>query len=85
MSSSLRWVMHGRAFCSEWEKMEFSIMDGPTSQGSSSIVKEPGNNPGDDSGAIGGLNTRRKDVSPFNDFTDSDMTMCTQKHTGMAM
>jgi hypothetical protein len=77
--------MHGHAFCSEREKMEFSIMDGPTSHGSSSIVKEPGNNPGDDSGATGGLNTRRKEVSPFNDLTDKDMAMCTPKRTATAV
>ena len=40
---------------------------------SSRIVKEPGNNPGDDSGAAGGSNVRRKEVSPFNDLTVSDM------------
>jgi hypothetical protein len=40
---------------------------------SSRIVKEPGNNPGDDSGAAGGSNVRRKEVSPFNDLTMSDM------------
>jgi hypothetical protein len=36
-------------------------------------VKAPGNNPGDDSGAAGGSNVRRKEVSAFNDFTVSDM------------
>lgn len=40
---------------------------------STRIVKEPGNNPGDDSGAAGGSKVRRKEVSPFNDSTESAM------------
>lgn len=40
---------------------------------STRIVKEPGNKPGDDGGAAGGSNVRRKEVSPFKDCTESDM------------
>lgn len=65
--------MQGCAFCSEMEKMEFRIMDGPTSHGSQRMVKDPGKRPGEESGAMGGLKTRRKHVSPFSDLTDSDM------------
>lgn len=77
--------MHGRAFCSEWEKMEFRMMDGPTSQGSSRTVKEPGKRPGEDSGATGGLKTSKKEVSPFKDLTDSDIAAHTQQHPGSRM
>lgn len=57
------------------------MIDGPTSQGSSRIVKDPGNRPGEDSGATGGLKTSKKDVSPFSDLTDSDMVADTQRRT----
>jgi len=36
-------------------------------------VNEPGNKPGDESGATGGLKMRRKEVSPFNDLIVKDM------------
>lgn len=49
------------------------MMDGPTSQGSIKIVKDPGKSPGEDSGATGGLKVRRNAVSPFNDFTVRDI------------
>lgn len=65
--------MDGFALCSECEKTELRIIDGPVSQGSTRIVKEPGNKPGDDGGAAGGSNVRRKEVSPFKDCTESDM------------
>ena len=58
--------------------MELRMIDGPTSQGSSRIVKEPGKRPGEEMGATGGLKTRRKEVSPFSDLTDSDMATYTQ-------
>jgi len=59
--------MDGFARCSDREKIEFRMIDGPVSHGSTRMVKEPGNNPGDDSGAAGGSKVRRKEVSPFND------------------
>lgn len=65
--------MHGCFFCSEMEKNELRIMDGPTNHGSTRIVNEPGNSPGEDSGAIGGLNMSRKEVSPLSDLTVKDM------------
>lgn len=65
--------MHGCDFCWEIEKIELSMIDGPTSQGSIRMVKEPGNKPGDETGATGGLKTRRNEVSPLSDLTDSDM------------
>lgn len=40
---------------------------------STRIVKEPGKSPGDVSGAAGGSNVSRKHVSPFKDWTESDM------------
>lgn len=40
---------------------------------STKIVKEPGNRPGDDSGAAGGSKVRRNEVSPFRDWTERDM------------
>ena len=45
----------------------------PVNQGSMRIVKEPGNNPGEEMGAIGGEKVRRNAVSPFIDFTVNDM------------
>lgn len=55
------------------------MIDGPTSHGSKSIVKDPGNNPGDDNGATAGLKTSKNDVSPFSDLTDSDIAKHTQQ------
>jgi hypothetical protein len=55
------------------EKMELRMTEGPTIQGSTSIVKDPGNKPGDESGATGGLKMRRKDVSPLSDLMVKDM------------
>ena len=49
------------------------MIDGPTIHGSTKIVNEPGNKPGDESGATGGLKMRRKEVSPFNDLIVKDM------------
>jgi hypothetical protein len=72
-SSSLRWEMHGCAFWCETEKIGLKTMEGPTSQGSIRIVKDPGNRPGEDSGATGGLKVSRNAVSPFNDFTVRDI------------
>ena len=71
--------MHGRAFCSEMENFEFRMMDGPTSHGSSRMVKEPGKVPGEASGAGGGRKTSRNDVSPLSDVTESDMAVHTQR------
>jgi hypothetical protein len=42
------------------------------------MVKEPGNIPGEDSGAAGGSNVSRKEVSPFNDLIVSDIFTCKQ-------
>jgi hypothetical protein len=53
------------------------MMDGPTSHGSIKIVNDPGKRPGEESGATGGLNVRRKDESPFNDLTDRAIAMHT--------
>jgi hypothetical protein len=61
------------------EKNELSMMEGPTSQGSMRIVKDPGKSPGELSGATGGLNVSRNAVSPFNDFTVKDMAICEQR------
>lgn len=74
-SSSFRCEMHGCAFWCEMEKIELRMMDGPTSQGSIKIVKDPGKRPGEDSGATGGLKASRNAVSPFNDFTVSDIAI----------
>lgn len=72
-SSSVSDVMQGLCFCSEWEKIELRMIDGPVIQGSTRMEKLPGKQPGLESGAIGGLNVRRKDVSPFRDLTVKDM------------
>jgi hypothetical protein len=50
------------------EKMLLRMVAEPTSHGSMRIVKEPGNRPGDDIGAIGGLKVSKKAVSPFSDL-----------------
>jgi hypothetical protein len=63
-------------------------MDGPTIHGSTSMVNEPGNKPGEASGAAGGSKTSRKEVSPFSDLTVRDMavgaqnTPASRTHTG---
>ena len=72
-SRSFRDEMHGVPFCSEAENMELKIVAEPTSHGSIRIVNEPGNRPGDESGATGGEKTSRNVVSPFNALTVSDM------------
>jgi hypothetical protein len=59
------------------EKIELRMMEGPTSQGSIRIVKDPGKRPGEDSGATGGLNVSRNAVSPFNDLTVRDIAIRT--------
>lgn len=48
-------------------------------QGSTRMVKEPGNSPGEDSGATGGLKVRRKEVSPLSDLMVRDMATRTQE------
>jgi hypothetical protein len=53
--------------------MELKIIEGPTIHGSTKIVNEPGNRPGEDSGATGGWKMRRKEVSPFRDLMVSDI------------
>lgn len=55
--------------------MELKMIDGPTSQGSIRIVKDPGKRPGEDSGATSGLNVSRNAVSPFKDFTVRDIAI----------
>jgi hypothetical protein len=72
-SSSFRDEIHGWVLCSDMEKKLPRIVAGPVNHGSTSIVKEPGKSPGDVSSATGGLNVSRKAVSPFSDFTVSDM------------
>jgi hypothetical protein len=67
-SSSSSEAIHGVVFCSEMEKMLLRMVAAPTSHGSMRIVKEPGNRPGDDIGAIGGLKVSKKLVSPFSDL-----------------
>lgn len=73
--------MHGWAFWCEMEKMELRMMEGPTSQGSIRIVKDPGKSPGEDSGATGGLKVSRNAVSPFNDFTVKDIATPVQSRS----
>jgi hypothetical protein len=38
-----------------------------------SIVNEPGKSPGEERGAMGGENVRRKELSPLRAFTDNDI------------
>ena len=71
--SSFNDEMQGLCFCSECEKTELRMMDGPVIQGSTRMENEPGNRPGLESGATGGLKVRRKDVSPFRDLTVRDI------------
>lgn len=59
--------------------MEFSMMEGPVIHGSTSIEKEPGNRPGDESGATGGLKMRRNEVSPLSDLMVNDMSTVARK------
>jgi hypothetical protein len=72
-SSSFKEEMHGWLFCSEWEKMELRMIDGPTIHGSTRTVNDPGKRPGDESGATGGLKMSRKQLSPFSDLMVKDM------------
>jgi hypothetical protein len=69
----LRDEIHGWLFCSECEKMELRMIEGPTIHGSTRMENEPGKQPGDESGATGGLNMSRNDVSPLSDLMVSDM------------
>jgi hypothetical protein len=76
-SKSFKEAMQGLVFCSEMEKTVLRIVAGPVSQGSTRIVKELGNRPGDRRGASGGEKVSRKVVSPFRDCTVSDMAALT--------
>lgn len=49
------------------------MIEGPTIHGSTRMENEPGKQPGDESGATGGLNMRRNDVSPLSDLMVRDM------------
>lgn len=73
-SKSFKEEMQGGVFRSEMEKMELKMVAAPVSQGSMRIVKEPGNRPGEERGATGGVNVKRKAVSPFKDRRVNDMT-----------
>jgi hypothetical protein len=77
-SSSSSDDIHGFVFCSEMENMLLSMVAAPTSQGSMRIVKEPGNRPGEESGAIGGLKVSKKAVSPFSDLHVRLMVACNE-------
>jgi hypothetical protein len=72
-SSCFRDEIHGVLFCSEIEKILLRIVAGPVNHGSMSMVKEPGKRLGEETGALGGENVKRKAVSPFSDLTDKDM------------
>jgi hypothetical protein len=81
-SSSSREVMHGFVFCSEMEKTVLRMVAGPVSHGSRRMVKDPGNKPGEDTGAAGGEKVRRKAVSPFSDCTVKDMAARSRRGQG---
>jgi hypothetical protein len=75
--------MHGWLFCSECEKIELKMIEGPTIHGSTKIVKEPGNKPGDESGATAGPNIKRNEVSPLSDLMVRDMAHQRAEHTAV--
>lgn len=72
-SKSLKDEMHGVVFCSEMENLVLRMVAAPVNHGSMRTVKDPGNSPGDESGATGGEKVSRKAVSPLRDFTVNDM------------
>lgn len=71
--------MQGFDFCSDIEKMVLRMVAGPMSHGSRRMVKDPGNRPGEDTGAAGGEKVRRKAVSPFSDCTVKGMAARRQR------
>jgi hypothetical protein len=71
--------MQGFDFCSDMEKMVLRMVAGPVSHGSRRMVKDPGNRPGEDTGAAGGEKVRRKAVSPFSDCTVKGMAARRQR------
>jgi hypothetical protein len=78
-SNSFKEEIQGLVFCSETEKKLLKIVAAPVSQGSIRMVKEPGNSPGEDKGAIEGEKVSRKDVSPLSDCTVNDIAAVSVK------